>query len=613
TDRAVVYGDQVKVTAFSKQGHLFRVSGTDPDAAVVVGTFTDVRIQKDPVASIAGTQSFKVKYEDIGGLEEELLRVRELVELPLKYPALFARLKIEPPKGVLLYGPPGSGKTLIARAVASEVDAHFIPVDGPEIIHKFYGESEAKLREIFEEAQRRAPSIIFLDELDAIAPKRLDVSGEVEKRVVAQLLALMDGLVRRGEVVVIGASNLPEAIDPALRRPGRFDREIAINVPTRAGRLRVLQIHSRGMPLAEDVDLERLADVTHGFVGADLEALCKEAGMLAVRDCLMQLEASLIDPEAVAGRTKIHSRHFQQALKAIEPTATREFFLEKPNVQWEDLAGLEHVRRAFLTALELPRRFPELFERAGIRPPMGFLLSGPPGTGKTLAAKALATELGLRLITVDPASLFSKWVGETEKALRQVFRKAKQAAPCILFFDGLEALVPVRRARGDIDSGATERLATQFFAELDQVVEIGDVVVLGATNRPELVDPALMRPGRFGFTIQFPRPDMRQREEILAVHLRNVAHGDIDLSELARRLDGFSSADIAGLCQLAVILEIERFAVACSDPEDRSRALQEFRLTRATLQQALEESVVSFAARGRETREEASDADLPGM
>ena len=613
TGRGVVYGDQVKVTAFSKQGHLFRVAGTDPEAAVVIGDFTDVRIQKDAVSSTALAPSFKVKYEDVGGLEEELLRVRELVELPLKYPALFARLKIEPPKGVLLYGPPGSGKTLIARAVASEVNAYFIAVDGPEIIHKFYGESEAKLREIFEEAQRRAPSIIFLDELDAIAPRRLDVSGEVEKRVVAQLLALMDGLVRRGEVVVIGASNLPEAIEPALRRPGRFDREIAINVPSRAGRLRILQIHSRGMPLADDVDLERLADVTHGFVGADLEALCKEAGMLAIRDCLMDLESALVDPEALAERTRIGARHFQQALKAIEPTATREFFLEKPNVRWEELAGLEPVRRRLLSNLELPQRFPELFERAGIRPPKGFLLCGPPGTGKTLVAKALATELGLRLITVDPASLFSKWVGETEKALRQVFKKAKQAAPCLLFFDGLEALVPVRRARGDLDSGASERLATQFFAELDDLVEIGEVVVLGATNRPDMIDPALLRPGRFGFTIWFPLPDHRQREEILAVHLRNLEVDEVDLTELAGQLEGFSGADIAGLCQRAVVMEIERFAAESPRQEKAPESLWRFRLTRATLQRALEESSISVAAQATEATREDSDADLPGM
>ncbi len=586
--RATVYGDSVKVTAFSKSGHMFRVAGTEPDGAVVIGPSTDVRIKKETGTASLQAPPFKVKYEDIGGLEEELLRVRELVELPLKYPALFARLKIEPPKGVLLYGPPGSGKTLIARAVASEVKAHFIHANGPEIIHKFYGESEAKLREIFEEAQRRAPSVIFLDELDAIAPRRLDVSGEVEKRVVAQLLALMDGLVRRGEVVVIAASNLPEAIDPALRRPGRFDREVAISVPSRTGRLRILQIHSRGVPLAPDVDLERLADLTHGFVGADLEALCKEAGMLAVRDRVANADVMTADPESLAEQTTITGAHFLQALKAIEPTATREFFLEKPNVRWSDIGGLDKVQRTLLAALELPRRFPALFEEVGIRPPTGFLFTGPPGTGKTLVAKALATETGLRLITVEPASLFSKWVGESEKALRQVFKKAKQAAPCILFFDGLDALVPTRREREtDREEGATERLASQFFAELDELAALGEVIVLGATNRPELVDPALLRPGRFGFTISFPLPDAAQREEILAVQLARVPlDDDVDLDALADQMGGLSGAQIAGVGQRAMLLEIQAFA----ERQATDTAAGGFRLTRGALERALGEA-----------------------
>jgi transitional endoplasmic reticulum ATPase len=586
--RAVLYADRLKVTAFSKRGHLFKVAGTEPDGAVVVGDFTDVRIKKDAATVIADAPSFKVKYEDIGGLEDELLRVRELVELPLKFPALFARLKIEPPKGVLLYGPPGSGKTLIARAVASEVKAHFIHVNGPEIIHKFYGESEAKLREIFEEAQRRAPTVVFLDELDAIAPKRYDVTGEVEKRVVAQLLASMDGLVSRGEVVVIAATNLPETLDPALRRPGRFDREIAVNVPSRTGRLRILQIHSRGMPLAPDVDLARLADVTHGFVGADLEALCKEAGMLAVRDCLAELDEGSANPDALAAHTTIRGEHFLQALRAIEPTATREFFLEKPDVHWTDIGGIDDVRHILESALELPRRCPALFEQTGVRPPSGFLFSGPPGTGKTLTAKALATETGLRLITVDPASLFSKWVGESEKALRLVFKKAKQAAPCIVFFDGLEALAPSRRGTED-DLAAQERLSSQLFAELDELAELGEVVVVGATSRPDLVDPALLRPGRFGFTILFTRPDAARREEILGVHLRRVPlDGDVDLAEVARDLDGCSGADIAGACQRALLAEIERFVARHEDDADARARAGAFRLERATLLRAVQ-------------------------
>lgn len=587
--RVMIYGDRLKVTAFSKRGHLFKVAGTDPDSAVVVGPFTDIRIKKEPATLVSQSPPFKVKYEDIGGLEEEVLRVRELVELPLKYPALFARLKIEPPKGVLLYGPPGSGKTLIARAVASEVKAHFIHVNGPEIIHKFYGESEAKLREIFEEAQRRAPTVIFLDEIDAIAPRRIDVSGEVEKRVVAQLLASMDGLVSRGEVVVIAATNLPEAVDLALRRPGRFDREIPVNVPTRTGRLRILQIHSRGMPLADDVDLEALAEVTHGFVGADLEALCKEAGMLAVRDCFSQLNAQdTADTELLAERTTIRGEHFAEALKAIEPTATREFFLERPNVHWDEIGGQDDIRRTLLSVLELPRRHPAMFARAGIPPPTGFLFTGPSGNGKSLTVKALATETGLRLISVDAASLFSKWVGESEKGLREVFKKAKQSAPCILFFDGLDGLVPIRHGHPEMEGGLSDRLARQFFTELDEAVQLANIILIGATNRPDLVDPAALRPGRFGYTVHFPLPDETQRARILAVHLHRIPVApEVDLDALARELDGLSGAEIAGLCQRAVLIEIERFVARHGDTADDKAARGELTLSRQALHDAI--------------------------
>jgi transitional endoplasmic reticulum ATPase len=577
--RAVMYGDRLKITAFSKRGHMFIVRGTDPEAVVVAGPYTDVRLKKEPATPLVESPSLRVKYEDIGGLDEELVRVRELVELPLKYPSLFARLKIEPPKGVLLHGPPGSGKTLIARAVASEVKAHFIHVNGPEIIHKFYGESEARLREIFEEAQRRAPAVVFLDEIDAIAPRRQDVSGEVEKRVVAQLLALMDGLVPRGQVVVIGATNLPEALDPALRRPGRFDREITVNVPTRPGRLRIMKIHSRGMPLADDVDLEVLAEVTAGFVGADLEVLCKEAGMLALRDCLTvagtQSETAA-DPELAAEQTKIHARHFHEALKTIEPTATRELALERPNVRWEQIGGLRGVRQTLLSALELPHQHPRLFAQAGIKPPTGFLFEGPSGTGKSLTVNALATETGMRLISVDAAYLFSKWVGESEKALRTVFKKAKQSAPCILFFDDLQAFVPARRTLRDTDSGFAERLARQFFAELDKAIGLGDVVMIGATNRQDLVDPAALRPGRFGFVVRFPLPGTGQREEIFLVNLRHVRLApDVNVRALAEETPGFSGADIAGVCERALLSEIEAFVERHGDRagEEAARSL----------------------------------------
>lgn len=581
--RAVVYGDRVKVTSLSKPGHLFRVAGTEPDGAVICGPYTDVRIKRDPAIAAAPTP-YKVKYEDIGGLEDELLRVRELIELPLKYPGLFARLRVEPPKGVLLYGPPGSGKTLIARAVASEVRAHFIHVNGPEIMHKFYGESEARLREVFEEAQRRAPSVIFLDEVDAIAPRRMAVSGEVEKRVVAQLLALMDGMVHRGEVVVIAATNIPEAVDPALRRPGRFDREVVIGVPGREGRLRILQIHTRGMPLAADVDLGRLAEVTHGFVGADLEALCKEAGMLTVRDVLANQDWLDGRLELVGEQAVVHARHFQQALQDIEPTAIREFALEQPNVRWEDVGGGAEMREQLQDALELPRRFAELFDPMGVPPPNGFLLVGPSGTGKTLTARALATEMGLRLITVDPALVFSKWVGESEKAIQLVCRKAKQAAPCVLFFDTLEALVPVRRGTGAAVGEAPERLASQLFAELDQLSDLGTVVLLGATNQPDLLDPALLRPGRFGFRVEFHLPNARDRAQIFAIHLRRVplANG-VDLAALAASLDGLSGAQIAGICQRAVLTEVRAFASQSSQ-----RGAAPFRVSAASLWQAAE-------------------------
>jgi len=548
----VIAGDRVKVILYGRRGHFFKVASTAPDGPVLIGPYTDLRLK----APEAGRERpFKIKYEDIGGLEAEVQRVREMIELPIKYPDLFARLRIEPPKGVLLYGPPGTGKTLIARAVASEVEAHFIHLSGPEIIHKFYGESEARLREVFDEAQRRAPSIIFLDELDAIAPRRADVVGDVEKRVVAQLLASMDGLVSRGDVVVIGATNLPEVLDPALRRPGRFDREIAISVPSRTGRLKILQIHSRGVPLASDVDLERLAEITHGFVGADIEVLCKEAGMLALRDALARsdYEAST----ALAGEPCVAMRHFLEALKSIEPTATREFFAEKPNVHWEQVGGLTEIRNFLLACVEWPTRYASLFARAGIRKVRGILLSGPSGTGKTLVAKALATESGLNFITVDGASLLSKWVGESEKTLRQVFKKAKQASPCYLFFDGLDTLTPIRRAS---DSGAAERLVGQFLSELDNLTALDGVVVLGATNRIDLVDPALLRPGRFDIVLEIPLPDQRARHDIFRVHLQHTPiASSVDLGELAKCSEGLTGADIEAVCQQAAIQQIRRF------------------------------------------------------
>jgi transitional endoplasmic reticulum ATPase len=554
TGLAVVKKDKIKTGIFSARGTFFRITSTEPEETVVLTGSTDVRIQ-----TITATREklFHVRYEDIGGLEEAVLRVRELVELPIKYPQVLAELHIEAPKGILLYGPPGTGKTLIARAVASEVDAHFIRVDGPEIIHRFYGESEARLREIFEDAQRRAPSIIFLDEIDAIAPKRSEVTGEVEKRVVAQLLALMDGLAPRGQVVVIGATNLPEVLDPALRRPGRFDREIAIPIPSRPARYKILQIHTRGMPLAEDVDLERLAEITHGFVGADLEALSKEAGMRALHEILDKADSETGSPLELARRAQVYMRHFVAALKGIEPTAMREFFAERPNVHWEDIGGLAKQRTILESLVQLPREHPELFQQAGIHPPKGVLFSGPPGTGKTLLAKALATETGLSFITVDAAAIFSKWLGESEKVIRQVFKKARQAAPCLLLFDELDAIVP--RRGGGAYTGGTDRIVNQFLSEMDNFDEFTEVLVLGATNRLDLVDPALLSPDRFGLVLDFPLPDVAMREQIFRIHTKHMplAPG-IDFAELVRRSEGLSGADIASICRQAALDQIRR-------------------------------------------------------
>ena len=555
--RPVVKGDKVTVPLFSRKSSPFIVAAFEPeDLGVVSVAYTDVRIQDQ---ARPGTQKpFTVKYEDIGGLDEELRRIREMIELPIKYPQLFAQLRIEPPKGVLLYGPPGTGKTTIARAVASEVKAHFIRINGPEIIHKFYGESEAKLRELFEEAQRRAPSVIFIDEIDAIAPKRSDVSGEVEKRVVAQLLALMDGMVSRGEVVVIGATNLPELLDHALRRPGRFDREVVVRVPNRPGRLQILRIHGRGMPLAEDVDLERLAEVTHGFVGADLEVLCKEAGMQALKDTLEREDFAEREIEDLARSTRVTMAHFLNALKGIEPTATREFFAERPNVHWSDVGGTEPTKALLRSTVELPRRYPRLYRTAGASAPNGVLLSGPPGTGKTLLVRALATESGFSFITVDAAALFSKWVGESEKALRQVFLKARQASPCILFFDELDTIFPRRGMAQDF--GGRERLMGQFLAEMGALEPFSEVVVIGATNRLDLVEPALLSPGRFSFVIEMKAPDRGEREAILRIHVNHMPlHPDVSLGRIADLTDGFTGADLAILCQRASFERLQGF------------------------------------------------------
>jgi transitional endoplasmic reticulum ATPase len=590
TDRVLSTGDEVKINELARGPQVYRVLSIEPEEIGLVSPETAIRFQ-----TVSGLEArrFQIRYEDIGGLEEELRRVREIVELPMKYPALFARLRIEPPRGVLLHGPPGTGKTLIARAIASEVEAQFIHVNGPEIMQKYYGESEARLREIFDEAQRKAPSVIFLDEIDALAPKRADVSGEVEKRVVAQLLALMDGLVARGRVVVIGATNLPDMVDPALRRPGRFDREVPVNVPNRVGRLEILRIHSRGMPLAKDVELERLAEVTHGFVGADIEMLCKEAGMLALHDVLEQAGLEVADPTDLAAGAEVHLRHFLTALRQIQPTATREVFVEKPNQSWADVGGLRDVRDFLNTAVVLPRLHPELFMQAGIRPPKGIMLSGRSGTGKTLVARALANESDMSFITADAAMIFSKWMGESERILREVFVKAKQAAPCLLFFDEIDALAP-RRGQGE-SSSTPDRIIGQFLSELDNLDELSEVVVLGATNRLDLVEPALLSQGRFGYVVEFPLPEEQDRLAILKIHADKLPLADdVNLQAIVRDSDSLTGSDLALICHQAAMAEIRSLS---QNGGDLSQTLLELRVPQARLLEALVE-----VQRGRDQR-----------
>lgn len=549
----VIVDDKINIPLFGGKDRFFRIEATSPSGAVIINQHT-VFIMKSPDYAVDG--SSQVSYEDIGGLEKELRSVREMVELPLRYAEVFEHLGIEAPKGVLLYGPPGTGKTLIAKAIASETKLHFIRVNGPEIIHKFYGESEARLREIFEEASSKVPSVIFIDEIDAIAPKRADVLGDVEKRVVAQLLALMDGMVPRGHVIVIGATNIPEMIEPALRRPGRFDREIVIPVPNADGRLAILKVHSRRMPLSADVKLERLAQITHGFVGADLEALCKEAGMVTLRRCLTTCGREGLDNiPAISEKLQITMDDFLAALREIEPSITREFLTERPAIKWEHVGGLKEIKDTLVSIVEWPHRYPDLFSAAKVSSQRGILFVGPPGTGKTLMAQALAGETGLNLISISGPILFSKWLGESEKALHEIFKMARHSAPCILFFDEIDALVAKRGVASD--GGAVERMASQFFNELDRLSDHSEVVVLGATNREDLLDPALLRAGRLDFVLRFNVPDDSERLEIFAVHCKDKPLGaDVDLQELAKASEGMAGSDIASVCKKASILAI---------------------------------------------------------
>ena len=552
----VVLGDHLQITFLGSRPRSFTVEGAVPRGALLISTDTAIAFKAPEVSA---EKAYRVSYEDIGGLDREVALVREMVELPLKFPQIFGLLGIDPPKGVLLTGPPGTGKTLIARAVSNEVRAHFIHVNGPEIIHKFYGESEAKLRQVFEEARRNAPSIIFLDEIDALAPKRAMVIGDVEKRVVAQLLALMDGLVERGEVVVIGATNMPELVDRALRRPGRFDREITIGIPDRAGRRAILGIHSRRMPLHPDVELDQIAEITHGYVGADLALLCKEAGMVALRRLIPQVRFEVdLKPQLDALAVQVTRDDFMAAFRVVEPTATREFMAERPRTTFKDVGGLGEIKRTLSSIMQLVRGGGALFGHTRFNPPKGILLTGASGTGKTLLARALAGELGLTLITVDQPSLLSKWVGESEKGLREVFKRAKQASPCILFFDEIESLVPARSVQ---EAGSLfPRLVSQLFRELDDLHGSLGVVVLAATNRPDLMEPALLRAGRFDYVLELPLPTRDERREILGIHTEGLPlEDDVDLGEIAEVAGGWTGADLELVCKKAAILALEEF------------------------------------------------------
>jgi len=555
----VITGAAVRVPTFAKAVN-FQVARTIPSGPVVIGPRTDIRVVEGEQTA---ARAPSVSYEDIGGLEREAARVREIVELPLKYPRIFERLGILAPKGVLLYGPPGTGKTLLARAVAAESRVHFIHLNGPEIMRKFYGESEAKLREVFEEAARHAPSILFIDEIDAVAPKRAEVTGEVEKRVVAQLLSLMDGFVARGQVVVIGATNIPEVLDPALRRPGRFDREIEIGVPNNQARLQILRIHTRAMPLAPDVDLREIAEHSHGFVGADLEALCQEVGMIALRGFLAttRLEADGAASTDL-GALQVTREDFLAGLKEVEPSATREFFIEKSASTFASLGGLHEVKRLLDAVIEHSHVRDEIYEQVGLAPPRGILLTGPSGTGKTAMARALSGEKQLPLIAIDGPQLYSKWLGESERALREVFKKARRAAPCILFFDTIDAIAP-KFGADQFGTDVYQRILSQLLREIDNLRDVKGVILLAATNRPERIEPALLRSGRFDYILPFSKPDAADRAAIMQLCCRRVPlASDVDFEDFAARTETFTGADIESLCKKATLVAIAEFQAA---------------------------------------------------
>lgn len=567
----LVKGDNIMVPYFG--GRItFQVVGVTPPADAVLVTNKTLFTITEKDADLRGMPH--VSYEDIGGLRDEMQKVREMIELPLRHPEIFEKLGIEAPKGVLLFGPPGTGKTLLAKAVASESNAHFISISGPEIMSKFYGESEARLREIFKEAKDKAPSIIFIDEIDSIAPKREEVSGEVERRVVSQMLSLMDGLEGRGKVIVIAATNRQNALDPALRRPGRFDREIEIKVPDKHGRLEILQIHTRNMPLDPDVDQGRIAAISHGFVGADLEYLCKEAAMKCLRRLLPQLnmEDEKLPPETL-DKLIITQNDFDQAMKEVMPSAMREVFLESPDVTWQDIGGLEGVKRELQEAVEWPLKYPDLYAKLGHTAPKGILLHGPSGTGKTLLAKAVATESEANFISVKGPELVSKWIGESERGIREIFRRARQAAPCVIFLDEMDSIAPTRGGTETGGGGGTGRMVSQILTEIDGINELHGVVVLAATNRPDMIDRALLRPGRFDKIILVPNPDSQTRAKILEIHVSGKPIGqDVNIQKIAEIMtEGFSGADTAAIVNTAISLVLHEYLAKYPTPEEAAK------------------------------------------
>jgi transitional endoplasmic reticulum ATPase len=606
--RPVMEGQTVRVDVIGNPITLV-ISKVTPKGIAVVTEDTEIELKETPYKPEEGKKKevSDVHYEDIGGLSRELEMVREMIELPLRHPELFERLGIEPPKGVLLYGPPGTGKTLIAKAVANEVDAHFTTISGPEIMSKYYGESEGKLREVFEEAQENAPAIIFIDELDSIAPRREETKGEVERRVVAQLLSLMDGLKGRGQVVVIGATNIPDALDPALRRGGRFDREIEIGIPDKKGRLEIFQVHTRGVPLSEDVRLDEYADTTHGFVGADIALLVKESAMHALRKILPKIDLDEEIPAELIEQLKVTGADFDEARKHVEPSAMREVLVEVPDITWEDVGGLDEVKRELKEAVEWPLKYPLVFEKLQTKPPKGILLFGPPGTGKTLLAKAVANESECNFISVKGPELLSKWVGESEKGVREIFRKARQAAPSIIFFDEVDALVP-KRGTYMGSSHVTESVVSQILTELDGLEELKNVTVIGATNRPDMLDPALMRPGRMERHIYVPPPDKEGRKKIFEVYLRNadaLLASDVRIDDLISETDHYVGADIEALVREAKLAAMREFISVMGEksPEELSDALINVRLTRKHFDAALLKVKASLDRDALETAE----------